>query len=72
VKALRRDLFEEHIGIDTSGLTDVEAFQRFHDRARDNAWRKLAVRPMEGLAYRLNAAIYGLGKPMGWSQDRSG
>jgi len=68
VKALRCELFEEHIGIDTTGLSDVEAFQRFHERARDNAWRKLAAAPMEGLAYRLNASIYGLGQPMEWSE----
>ena len=66
VKALRCDLFEEHIGVDTTGLSDIEAFQRFHGCARDNAWRKLAAAPMDGLAYRLNASIYGLGEPMGW------
>lgn len=63
VKALRSELFEEHLGIDTSGLSDIEAFQKFHDRARDNAWRKLAAMPMDGLAYRLNASIYGLPRP---------
>lgn len=69
-KALRCELFEEHLGIDTTGLSDIEAFQRFHDRARDNAWRKLAAMPMQGLAYRLNASIYGLGEPM--SRGRAG
>jgi cardiolipin synthase len=68
VKALRCELFEEHIGIDTTGLNDVEAFQRFHDRARDNARQKLAASPMDGLAYRLNASIYGLGEPMEWDE----
>jgi cardiolipin synthase len=68
VKTLRCELFEEHLGIDTAGLSDVEAFQRFHDHARDNAWRKLAAAPMEGLAYRLNASIYGLGEPMEWNE----
>jgi cardiolipin synthase len=69
VTALRCDLFEEHTGIDTSGLSDVEAFQCFHDRARENAWRKLASEPTAGLAYRLNAALYGLGEPMTWDES---
>ena len=68
VKALRCELFDEHLGIDTTGLNDVEAFQRFHDRARDNAWQRLAASPMDGLAYRLNASIYGLGQPMKWDE----
>jgi cardiolipin synthase len=63
---LRCDLFAEHTGIDRTGLSDVEAFCRFHERARDNAWKKLARAPMQGFAYRLSAAVYGLGEPMGW------
>lgn len=69
VRALRCELFEEHIGIDTSDLSDVEAFQCFHDRARENAWRKLASEPPVGLAYRMNAALYGLGEPMTWDES---
>ena len=42
--------------------------QRFHAYARDDAWRRLAAVPMEGLAYRLNASIYVLGEPMDWSE----
>lgn len=68
VKALRCELFEEHLGIDTAHLDDVEAFGLFHERARDNAWRKLARAPMQSLAYRINASFYGLGKPMGWEE----
>jgi cardiolipin synthase len=68
VRALRRDLFLEHTGIDTTHLSDVEAFRRFQERARDNAWQKLAGRPMDGLAYRLNANIYGLGPPMDFGE----
>jgi len=68
VKALRCELFEEHLGIDTRGMSDVEAFGRFHERARDNAWRKLGNAPMQSLAYQLNASFYGLGKPMGWDE----
>jgi phosphatidylserine/phosphatidylglycerophosphate/cardiolipin synthase-like enzyme len=65
VKALRCELFEEHLGIDTAQLSDVEAFHVFHERARDNAWRRLANAPMESLAYQLNASFYGLGTAMG-------
>jgi len=66
VKALRANLFEEHLGIDTRGLSDVDAFRQFHERSRDNAWQRLADRPMAGLAYQLNASFYGLGEPMGF------
>jgi len=59
---LRRDLFREHLGIDTGG-DDVAAFETFHGRARANAWRKLAGQPLPHLAYRLDAALYGLGTP---------
>ncbi len=63
VKELRCELFEEHLGIDTRGATDREAFAEFHVRARDNAWRRLAMAPMEGLAYQVDASLYGLGEP---------
>jgi phosphatidylserine/phosphatidylglycerophosphate/cardiolipin synthase-like enzyme len=66
VEALRARLFEEHLGLDTRGLSDVDAFQQFHERARDNAWQRLANRPMTGLAYQLSASFYGLGEPMGF------
>ena len=44
-------------------LDDREAFRHFHERARDNAWRRLAGEPLAGLAYRLDAGLYGLGRP---------
>ena len=68
VKALRCELFEEHLGMDTSHLSDALAFGQFHARARDNAWRRLSDSPMTSLAYQLSASFYGLGEPMGWSE----
>jgi len=66
VKALRADLFAEHLARDTAALSDVEAFHKFYERARDNAWRRLASLPLEGLAFQLNASLYGLGPPKRW------
>jgi len=63
VRRLRRELFHEHLGCDTGALDDVSALRRFHEQARDNAWRRLAGEPLEGLAYRLDVALYGLGPP---------
>jgi cardiolipin synthase len=63
VRALRRQLFLEHLGLDTGDLDGVAAIRRFHERARDNAWRRLAGGPLEGLAYTLDAGLYGLGPP---------
>jgi phosphatidylserine/phosphatidylglycerophosphate/cardiolipin synthase-like enzyme len=62
-RGLRHELFEEHLGLDTRALDDREAFRHFHERARDNAWRRLAGEPLAGLAYRLDAGLYGLGRP---------
>ncbi|MGH0034533.1 MAG: phospholipase D-like domain-containing protein [Myxococcota bacterium] len=69
VRELRRDLFDEHLESRTAGLDDLAAFRHFHQRARDNAWRKLAGRRMEGLAYRLDAGLYGLAPPKTFGQQ---
>ena len=59
---LRRELFLEHLGIET-GDDDIAAFELFHERARANSWRKLAGAPLPYLAYTLKVALYGLGEP---------
>jgi phosphatidylserine/phosphatidylglycerophosphate/cardiolipin synthase-like enzyme len=61
---LRQQLFAEHLGFDTSGSDDLGAFRSFHDHARANAWRRLAGEPLQGLAYRLDAGLYGLAPPI--------
>jgi len=66
VRSLRAELFSEHLGEDTSGLDDAAAFERFHQRARSNAWLRLADEPLEGLAFQLAASLYGLGPPTTW------
>ena len=66
VRSLRAELFKEHLAIDTAALDDSAAFERFHGRAHRNALRKLAGDPLEGLAFRLDAGLYGLGRPTTW------
>jgi phosphatidylserine/phosphatidylglycerophosphate/cardiolipin synthase-like enzyme len=66
VRKLREALFEEHLAEDTSALDVSAAFERFHRRAHRNALRKLAGAPLEGLAFRLDAGLYGLGPPVSW------
>ena len=66
VRSLRDALFEEHLGEDVSALDSEAAFARFHERACGNALRKLAGEPLEGLAFRLDAGLYGLGPPTRW------
>jgi len=48
VGRLRRDLFQEHLGLDTKVLDDVGALRRFHEQARDNAWRRAGWRAPRG------------------------
>ena len=66
VRTLREHLFAEHLGADAADLDELEAFERFHDVARANAFRKLAGQPLAGLAYRMDAGLYGLGRPKRW------
>ncbi|MEN8184597.1 MAG: phospholipase D family protein [Myxococcota bacterium] len=62
-RGLREQLFGEHLGLDTRELDDVAAFRRFHEHALANTWRRLTGEPLQGLAYRLDAGLYGLGRP---------
>ena len=66
VRSLRDELFAEHLAEDTAGLDGTAAFERFHRRALRNAWLKLAGDPLEGLAFRIDAGLYGLGAPISW------
>jgi cardiolipin synthase A/B len=60
VRAFRVALFEEHLGVDTSGLDDLAALRLFQQIARANRERLLAGNhDWQGLAFTLDVSIYG-------------
>ncbi len=59
VKSLRRDLLEEHLGIDTSALDDRTALELYREIARANAERRAKGEEMAGLAFEIDPATYG-------------
>ena len=59
VKALRCDLFDEHLARDTSALDAVQALQLFAASARANAeLREAGGADWQGLAFALDPAAY--------------
>jgi len=58
VRALRRELLLEHLGRDTSRLGDRAAFRLYRQIARNNARRRAAGEPLDGLAFALDPATY--------------
>ena len=60
VRALRCELFAEHLGESTADLDERNALRRYSAIASDNALRRKAGDPnWQGLAYRLDPAAYG-------------
>ena len=60
VRAFRVALFEEHLGLDTSGLDDLAALRRFRQIAQANRERLLAGHhDWQGLAFSLDVSTYG-------------
>src|SRR5262249_17446223 len=60
VRALRRELFFEHLDEDTAGLDDRAALQLFRQIALENGRRSQADDfSWRGLAFALNPATYG-------------
>lgn len=60
VRALRVELFQEHLGTDTSTMDDAGALRVFRQIARENRWRHERGDPnWQGLAFRLDIASYG-------------
>lgn len=57
-RALRAELLEEHLGVDTSGMDDVAALDLFAQIARENAGRRAAGAAQKGLALALDPATY--------------
>lgn len=60
VKRLRGALLEEHLGRDTRALDDRAAQALYRQIARANAERRLAGRPLDGLAIALDPSTYGV------------
>ena len=59
VRALRRELLLEHLGLDTADLDDRAALRAFPEVARRNAERRSAREPLAGLAYAVDPEKYG-------------
>ncbi len=58
VRALRNELFEEHLGRDATGLNDSVALDLFAKVARENARSREAGEAQQGLALSLDPATY--------------
>ncbi len=59
VRALRRDLLLEHLGVDTGDLDASAALDRFRDVATANQGRLARGEPLAGLAVAIDPARYG-------------
>ncbi len=60
VRAMRVELFREHLAVDTSEIDNTGALHRFRRIARENRQRHEQSDPnWQGLAFSLNAATYG-------------
>lgn len=59
VQTLRIELFQEHLGVDTTGLDDAASMRLFRERARANATARAEGRALEGLAFAIDPVRYG-------------
>ncbi len=60
VRALRAELLREHLGIDTSHMEARDALRLYREAARANAQARHRGEAMNGLAYALDPAMYGM------------
>ena len=58
-RSLRVELFQEHLGRDTTGLDARAALRLFHEIARANDDRRAFWKQLEGLAYAVDPVEYG-------------
>jgi phosphatidylserine/phosphatidylglycerophosphate/cardiolipin synthase-like enzyme len=66
VRALRAELFREHLGNDTLGLEDTDAFDRFQHVAPANRRRyELSDPCWDGMAIALDGISYGAAPQLG-------
>ncbi len=61
VRALRCELFSEHLGIDTSDLDDIAALELFRATSQTNTQRRSRGELLRGMAFRLDPATYARG-----------
>ena len=52
------DLFNEHLGVDVSKMTDMDAMALFKETARKNTARRVRGKDLQGLAFQLDPAHY--------------
>ncbi len=57
------DLFKEHLGMDVSRLTKIEALHSFKRIARENTLRRVRKEALQGLAFELDPAHYPSAEP---------
>ena len=57
---LRSTLLKEHLGLDTSRMEDRDAMRLYRQAARENAQRRHRGEKMNGLAFALDPAMYGM------------
>ncbi|HEX3674495.1 MAG TPA: phosphatidylserine/phosphatidylglycerophosphate/cardiolipin synthase family protein [Rhizomicrobium sp.] len=60
VRALRVELLNEHLGVDTSRMESRDALKLFAEAARGNAQARFRGEKMKGLAFALDPAMYGI------------
>lgn len=60
VRRLRRDLLQEHLGVDTGELDDLTAFGLYRRTAKENTERRARGEPLQGLAFELDPATYAI------------
>ncbi|MBI3678647.1 MAG: phosphatidylserine/phosphatidylglycerophosphate/cardiolipin synthase family protein [Proteobacteria bacterium] len=60
VRDLRATLLKEHLGLDTSRMEDRDAMRLYREAARENAQRRHRGEKMNGLAFALDPAMYGM------------
>jgi phosphatidylserine/phosphatidylglycerophosphate/cardiolipin synthase-like enzyme len=59
-RALRAELFSEHLGVDTLDLDEPSALRMFRDVAAKNRERRARGEALQGLAYGIDPADYGI------------
>jgi len=62
-RAFRNALFNEHLGVVVSHMTDIDAMKYFKETAWENTLRRVRGEALQGLVFQLNPAHYPSEKP---------
>ena len=62
-RAFRNALFNEHLGVVVSHMTDIDAMKYFKETARENTLRRVRGEALQGLVFQLDPAHYPSEKP---------